>query len=74
MAEVRAEGVATAILFASGPAACRAYEAIGFQRIGTYMLSILEEPAMIKAAEVSSVTRSPAAPPEDRPDADWRDL
>lgn len=45
--EARAEGVQTAILFASGPAACRAYEAIGFERIGEYTLAILTEPVEI---------------------------
>ena len=49
MAEARAEGVRTAILFASGPAACRAYEAIGFQRIGSYTLSILKDPVTVGA-------------------------
>ncbi|MFN4098906.1 MAG: GNAT family N-acetyltransferase [Pararhodobacter sp.] len=44
LAEAREEGVSTAILFASGPAACRAYEALGFQRIGAYALAILKEP------------------------------
>jgi predicted GNAT family acetyltransferase len=47
--ELRREGVSTAILFASGAAACRAYEAIGFERIGTYALSILKEPVVIEA-------------------------
>ena len=47
MQELRGEGVQTAILFASGAAACRAYEAIGFRRIGTYSLAILEEPVVI---------------------------
>lgn len=45
--ELRREGVGTAILFASGAAACRAYEAIGFERIGSYALSILKEPVVI---------------------------
>lgn len=49
LAEARAEGVKTAILFASGPAACRAYEAIGFQHIGSYALAILKEPVVIGA-------------------------
>lgn len=44
MAEAGAEGVRTAILFASGPAACRAYQAIGFERIGAFTLSILKDP------------------------------
>lgn len=47
--EVRAEGVKTAILFASGDAACRAYEAIGFERIGEYTLAILSHPVTIGA-------------------------
>ena len=47
MAEEHARGVAMAILFASGPAACRAYEAIGFRRIGTYALSLLKEPVVM---------------------------
>lgn len=50
LAEARGEGVQTAILFASGPAACRAYEAIGFEQIGRYGLSILTEPVVIGAA------------------------
>lgn len=36
--EARAQGVEQAILFASNAAASRAYEAIGFYRIGTYRL------------------------------------
>ncbi len=47
LAELRAEGVQTAILFASGAAACRAYEAIGFQHIGSYALAILKQPVTI---------------------------
>ena len=49
LAEVRGEGVQTAILFASGPAACRAYEAIGFARVGTYALAILKTPVTVGA-------------------------
>lgn len=45
--EAKANGVDTAILFASGPPACRAYEAIGFTKIGSYQLSILTEPRTI---------------------------
>lgn len=45
--EARDRGVKTAILFASGPAACRAYEAIGFRRIGTYTLAILADPQVM---------------------------
>ena len=49
MQEERAHGVETAILFASGPAACRAYEAIGFRRIGAYTLAILKNPITVEA-------------------------
>ncbi len=49
LAEARAEAVETAILFASGPAACRAYEAIGFERIGAYMLARLKAPVTVGA-------------------------
>lgn len=47
--EARTAGVQTAILFASGEAACRAYEAIGFERIGDYTLAILSTPVTIGA-------------------------
>lgn len=47
MQEERDGGTQTAILFASGPAACRAYEAIGFQHIGSYALAILKEPQVV---------------------------
>jgi predicted GNAT family acetyltransferase len=45
--ELRREGVMVAVLFASGAAACRAYEGIGFTRIGTYSLAILKAPVTI---------------------------
>lgn len=41
--EARAQGVARATLFASGPPAIRAYEAIGFKRFGTWTLSLFKE-------------------------------
>lgn len=41
--EVRAKGVREAILFASGEAACRAYEALGFRQIGQYTLVFLAD-------------------------------
>ena len=44
LAEARERGIQVAVLFASGPPACRAYEALGFQRIGTYGVAILREP------------------------------
>ncbi|MAM62125.1 GNAT family N-acetyltransferase [Maritimibacter sp. UBA3975] len=47
--EARARGVKTSILFASGVPACRAYEALGFHRIGLYTLVIFAE-AMAVAA------------------------
>lgn len=47
--EARGEGVSQAILFASGAAACRAYEALGFTQIGTYTLAILKEPVEVAA-------------------------
>ncbi len=48
LAEARAQGVEQAILFASGEPACRAYESIGFERIGSYTLALLEEPAILR--------------------------
>jgi predicted GNAT family acetyltransferase len=49
LAEAREGGVNAAILFASGAAACRAYEAIGFARVGTFSLAILKTPVTIGA-------------------------
>lgn len=49
MAEEHAKGIETAILFASGPAACRAYEAIGFRHIGSYALAILKDAVTLGA-------------------------
>jgi predicted GNAT family acetyltransferase len=49
MRKEREGGARTAILFASGPAACRAYEAIGFRHIGSYALAILKEPQVVAA-------------------------
>ena len=46
----RASGVKRAILFASGPSASRAYEAIGFERIGNFTLLFFAEPHVVKAA------------------------
>ena len=40
--EARAEGVARAVLFTSNPAAQRAYEALGFRRVGEYGLVIFK--------------------------------
>ncbi|MEX0287239.1 MAG: GNAT family N-acetyltransferase [Paracoccaceae bacterium] len=49
--EVAAQGVTTAILFSSGPSANRAYEAIGFTRIGTYRLIDYHPPVLIEAPQ-----------------------
>ena len=50
LAQARAAGVRTAILFTSDPAAARAYRAIGFQRIGDYTLALMPAPVTIGAA------------------------
>ena len=47
LAEARAKGVRHAILFAASPQACKAYEAIGFRRTGTYTIIFYEEPQVI---------------------------
>lgn len=44
LAEARARGVQRSILFAANPSAQRAYEAIGFRRIGDMTLFLLKEP------------------------------
>ncbi|WP_254424217.1 GNAT family N-acetyltransferase [Thalassospira marina] len=43
----RARGVKQAVLFANNPAACRAYEALGFTAIGQYRLSQLRKPVVL---------------------------
>ena len=45
LAQAHAEGATEATLFASGPAAVRAYEAIGFQRIGDWTLMLFDTEA-----------------------------
>lgn len=45
--EMAGEGVTHSTLFASGAAACRAYEALGFRRIGTYSLVLYQAPLAI---------------------------
>ena len=40
--EERARGVREAVLFANNDAAARAYERIGFARVGSYRVAILE--------------------------------
>lgn len=42
--EARGRGVSRAVLFANNHAAVRAYEAIGFSRIGSYRINLLETP------------------------------
>lgn len=49
LAEARAAAAQTAILFASGPPAMRAYEAVGFRRIGSYQLVFFADPAKVPA-------------------------
>lgn len=49
LAEAAAQGVARAILFASGPPAMRAYEAVGFRRIGAYRLVLFDAPRTVAA-------------------------
>lgn len=49
LAEAWAAGAREAILFASGPPAMRAYEAIGFRRIGGYQLVFFTDPAQVPA-------------------------
>ncbi|MBN8294280.1 GNAT family N-acetyltransferase [Rhodobacter sp. NTK016B] len=44
LAEARETGVRQAILFAASPAASRAYEAIGFERIGDFAIALLKTP------------------------------
>jgi GNAT superfamily N-acetyltransferase len=49
LAEARAAGVARAVLFAAGPAAARAYAAIGFQPNGSFALVLFAAPVTIPA-------------------------
>lgn len=48
LAEAREEGIRAAILFAATPVAARAYEAIGFRRIGSYQISLLDTPQVVE--------------------------
>ncbi|MCO6384360.1 GNAT family N-acetyltransferase [Oceanicola sp. 502str15] len=48
LAEERARGVATAVLFANNPEAARVYEAIGFERVGSYRIALLERPQPVR--------------------------
>lgn len=49
LCRARANGARVAILFANNPAAARAYEAIGFRRVGDYMIALTDGPATIAA-------------------------
>lgn len=44
LAEARQNGAAEAVLFANNPAAARAYEGLGFTRIGSYRIVFLARP------------------------------
>jgi GNAT superfamily N-acetyltransferase len=48
--ELRAAGVKTAILFAANASAARAYERIGFQRVGDYEIALLKTPFEVKGS------------------------
>ncbi|MEX0305619.1 MAG: GNAT family N-acetyltransferase [Leisingera sp.] len=47
LAEAQGEGVQEAVLFASGTAAMRAYQKLGFQRIGDYRLAEFAAPVTV---------------------------
>lgn len=47
LAEARDRGARVAVLFANNPAAARAYEAIGFSRIGSYRIVFLSRPVLL---------------------------
>ncbi len=49
LSEARAQGQGQAILFASGAAAARAYEAIGFEKIGDYRVIDFTSPVYVEA-------------------------
>jgi predicted GNAT family acetyltransferase len=50
LAEARGKGIKTAILFSNNDAASRAYEAIGFCRVGSYRVAILKQDVEIGSA------------------------
>ncbi len=50
MHECRARGISSAVLFANNRPAARAYEAIGFRRIGEYRVAILATPHRMAGA------------------------
>jgi GNAT superfamily N-acetyltransferase len=49
LAEARTTGVGQATLFASGPAAVRAYEALGFRRVGSWTMLLFADPEVTHA-------------------------
>lgn len=50
LAQLCRTGTRTAILFAANATAARGYERIGFRRIGSYALALLETPVVIEGA------------------------
>ena len=62
LAEARAEGVARAVLFAASDMAVRAYVALGFERQGTFNLTLFTPPATVThtATHTASVAVSNA--------------
>ena len=51
LSELCASGTTTAILFAANAAAARAYEGIGFQRVGNYEIALLKTPFEVKGSD-----------------------
>lgn len=51
LADAAAEGARRATLFASGPAAVRAYEALGFRRIGDFALTLFRPHPVVAARD-----------------------
>ena len=49
LAQARDLGVQRAILFSANAAASRAYEAIGFQRVGAYRVALFDHPLEVGA-------------------------
>ncbi len=51
LSELRTASVKTAILFAASRAAARAYERIGFLRVGDYEIALLNSPYQVKGSQ-----------------------